>query len=127
MSQREVIRQDVERRGYHRPNLAALRSTVWGAREASSTLLTVRVQSFGRLLDVLPTSALKRLGHRRRLIASDVGWRRDPALVGGGQLQQPPLDEWISFLGQGPDCPCSFPAKLVVHIRPRNSCTWAKA
>jgi hypothetical protein len=85
----------------------------------------VRVRSFGRLLDLLAPSALKRPGHC--LVGSDVGWPRDPALVVGGQLQQPPLDQWVSSLGEGPDCPGPFPAKLVVHIRPRNSSTMGES
>jgi hypothetical protein len=94
---------------------------VYGNRECRPgyLLLTVEVRSFGRLLDLLRTSALRRLGHRRRLVVSDLGWPRDPALVVGGQLQQAPLDQWISSLGEGPDCPCPSSAKLVVHIRPR--------
>ena len=71
----------------------------------------VIVRSFGRLLDLLRPSA----------------WPRDPALVVGGQLQQPPLDQRVSLLGKGPDCPCPFPAKLVVHIRPRNSSTMGES
>jgi len=83
-------------------------------------LTAVKVRSFGRWLDLMSTGVLRRFGHGGCLVAPDVGWRREPALIVGGELQQAPLDQWISSLGEGPDCPSPFPAKLLVHILPRN-------